>query len=115
MAMSKVSKTVAVDGQTDAVADRPAGGAAVEKAGSASALKKRELIEQVVAETGLKRGDIRPVVEAALSVMGRALGDGKSLNLEPLGKLRVARTNETEGARVMTCKLRQKTLASPAE
>ena len=79
-----------------------------------SPLKKRELIDGVAAETGLKRREVRAVTEAVLSVMGGALAEGRSLNLEPLGKLRVAKSTDNDGSRVLTCKLRRKKPA-PAE
>jgi len=81
----------------------------------AGALKKRELIERVAAETGLKRREVKAVAESVLSVMARALGEGQSLNLEPLGKLRVARSTDNADGRVLTCKLRQKGAALPSE
>ena len=77
--------------------------------------RKRDLIEQVTAETGLKRRDVKAISEAVLAAMGRAVGEGQSLALEPLGKLRVARTNESGASRVLTCKLRQKAAAVPGE
>jgi len=123
MAISKQDKTTgtraaeATAGATPKP-DRPevetVNGAATLEEASVSPLKKRELIDGVAAETGLKRREVRAVTEAVLSVMGGALADGRSLNLEPLGKLRVAKSTDNEGSRVLTCKLRRKTPA-PAE
>ncbi|MDJ1009763.1 MAG: HU family DNA-binding protein [Paracoccaceae bacterium] len=78
-------------------------------------LRKRELIERVTAETGLKWRDVKAIADAVLSVMGQAVGEGQTLALEPLGKLRVARTAENGAARVLTCKLRQKPLVAAGE
>ncbi len=70
-------------------------------------LKKQELIEKVVRASGIKKKDAKPVVEAMLEVMGDALADGREFNLQPLGKLKLNRTKETEGARIIVAKIRQ--------
>ncbi|MEM9710193.1 MAG: HU family DNA-binding protein [Pseudomonadota bacterium] len=84
---------------------------------SAQTLRKRDLIERLTAETGLKRRDVRAVTEALLAALGESVAKGESLSLEPFGKLRVARSAEGTGSRTHTCKLRQKNpaLATAAE
>ncbi len=91
--------------------------AEVPDANPVGTFRKRELIERVTAETGLRRRDVKAVTEALLSAMGDAVREGQTLALEPMGKLRVARSNETGGRRVLTCKLRQKSaaLAEPVD
>ncbi|HCP82400.1 MAG TPA: DNA-binding protein [Octadecabacter sp.] len=69
-------------------------------------IKKPELIERVMAETGMKKKDVKPVVEAMLSVLGRALTKGEDLTVPPLGKLMVKRTKEAANATIVTVKLR---------
>jgi len=70
-------------------------------------LKKPELLDAVVARTNLKKRDVKPAIEAALSMIGDALRDGADVNLPPLGKLRVVKTKALdEGAVVLTLKLR---------
>ncbi|MCW1951854.1 MAG: HU family DNA-binding protein [Octadecabacter sp.] len=69
-------------------------------------LKKPELIERVMAETGMKKKDVKPVVEAMLTVLGRALTKGEDLTVPPLGKLMVKRTKEAANATIVTVKLR---------
>lgn len=69
-------------------------------------IKKPELIERVMAETGMKKKDVRPVVEAMLTVLGRALSDGEELVAPPLGKVMVKRVKELPNARVMNVKIR---------
>lgn len=70
-------------------------------------IKKPELLEAVVARTGLKKRDVKPAVEAALAVLGDALREGAEVNLPPLGKLRVVKTRALDGGAVaMTLKLR---------
>ncbi|MDX8353318.1 HU family DNA-binding protein [Cognatiyoonia sp. IB215182] len=72
-----------------------------------SPLKKPDLLDQVVARTNLKKRDVKPAVEAALSVIADALAHGGEVALPPLGKLRIVKSKElSEGARVLTLKLR---------
>ncbi|SLN11667.1 HU family DNA-binding protein [Pseudooctadecabacter jejudonensis] len=70
-------------------------------------VKKPELIDRIVTETGLKKKDVKPVVEAMLAVMGRALSDGEDMNLQPLGKVMIKNTKELSNATVMNIKIRQ--------
>lgn len=70
-------------------------------------LKKRELIDLVVARSNIKKKDAKPVVEAMLAVLGETIAQGRELNLQPLGKLRINRTVEKGNGRVIICKLRQ--------
>ncbi len=78
-------------------------------------LKKRELIERVVENTGLKRRDVRTIAESVLQIMGDTVREGDSLALEPLGKLRVARVVDGPSNRTLTVKLRQKQVQASAE
>ena len=71
-------------------------------------LKKPELIDRVVALTGLKKRDVKPAVEAALAVLAEDLAAERTVMLPPLGKLRVAKTRALDnGGAVLTVKLRQ--------
>lgn len=70
-------------------------------------LKKKELIGLVVARSGIKKKDAKPVVEAVLAILGETISDGRELNLQPLGKLRINRVQEKPNGRVIICKLRQ--------
>ncbi len=72
-------------------------------------LKKKDLIDQVVVRSGIKKKDAKPVVEAMLAILGETLGSGRDLNLPPMGKLRINRTQEKPGFRVIISKLRQST------
>lgn len=71
------------------------------------AMRKKELIDQVVERSGIKKKDAKPVVEAMLAVLGEAVGEGRELNLQPLGKLRINRSEDRSNGRVIICKLRQ--------
>ena len=70
-------------------------------------MKKKELIDTVVARAGIKKKDAKPVIEAMLAVLGEELGKGRELNLKPLGKVKINRIKQLSNARVIMCKLRQ--------
>lgn len=69
-------------------------------------IKKPELIDRVVAETGMKKKDVKPVVEAMLAVLGRTLVAGEEITAPPLGKLMIRRVKEAPNATILTLKLR---------
>ena len=71
-------------------------------------LRKKELIERVVARSGIKKKDAKPVIEAMLSVLGESLANGEDLNLQPLGKVMVKRVKEHANAKVMVTRIRQR-------
>ncbi|SEI48746.1 DNA-binding protein HU-alpha [Cribrihabitans marinus] len=70
-------------------------------------LKKADLIEAVVARSGIKKKDAKPVVEAMLAVLGETVAEGRELNLQPFGKLRINRTEQKGNGQVVFCRLRQ--------
>ncbi len=72
-------------------------------------LRKKELFELVVERTGMKKKDVKPVVEAMLAVLGEALAEHREMQLQPLGKLKVQRGRELADGRALVLKLRQKT------
>lgn len=71
------------------------------------ALRKEQLLDEVAKRSGAKRKDVKPIVEAALEVMGEAIGEGQELNLKPLGKVKIARTKQVANGRVINLRLRQ--------
>lgn len=71
------------------------------------AMKKKELIDTVTERSGVKRKDVKPVVEAMLAILGQSLADGRELNLQPLGKIKVNRAKEVQGGSVLITKVRQ--------
>jgi len=75
-------------------------------------MRKKELIDLVVERSGIKKKDAKPVVEAMLAVLGETIGGGRELNLQPLGKLRINRSQERSNGRIIICKLRQSTVIS---
>jgi len=74
---------------------------------TAPELKKKELIDTVVARSGIKKRDAKPVVEAMLAVLGETIADGRELNLAPMGKLKITRMKKTTKAHIITTRLRR--------
>lgn len=72
-------------------------------------LRKKELFELVVERSGMKKRDVKPVVEAMLAVLGDALAEQREMDLQPLGKLKVQRGKELSDGHALVLKLRQKT------
>ena len=70
-------------------------------------LRKKELIDLIVARSRTKKKDAKPVIEAALAVLGEALADGRELNLRPLGKLKISRREDKANGTVIVCRVRQ--------
>lgn len=99
---------------TAAGAPEPVVVAAAEPVVSAPELGKRELIEQVVSRSGIKKRDAKPVVEAVLALLGEAVAEGRELNLKPFGKMRVNRSQERSNGKIYVCKLRQPIAAAAA-
>ncbi|MFC4668187.1 HU family DNA-binding protein [Seohaeicola nanhaiensis] len=69
-------------------------------------LKKAALVDQVAERAGLKKTEAKAAVEAVLAVLGESVAAGRALNLPPLGRLRVARTEEKPNGSVSVLKLR---------
>lgn len=94
-----------------AVAPKPAATAVSKPAPAAGgfpdALRKKELVEKVVARAGIKKRDAKPVIEAMLAELGETLAAGRSLVLPPLGRLKVNREKKLANGRVLVVKLRQ--------
>ncbi len=70
-------------------------------------MRKPELIDAVVAKSGMKKKDVKPIVEATLAVLGAALQDTRELNLEPMGKFKVTREKKKPVGKVMNARIRQ--------
>lgn len=75
---------------------------------SADTLKIKELVDRVVATSGVSnRKNVRQVVEATLLELVKALQAGEVTNLPGVGRLRVANQRDDEAALFMTLKLRR--------
>ncbi len=93
--------------QKPAVASKPALASTASTEASPVVMKKKDLIDRVVIQSGLKKKDVKPVVEAMLEVMAKSLADNEEMNIQPFGKLMIKRSKELENAHVMVCKIRQ--------
>ncbi|HBQ36849.1 MAG TPA: DNA-binding protein [Rhodobacteraceae bacterium] len=71
-------------------------------------LRKKELIDRVVARSGIKKKDAKPTIEAMLAVLGEAMAAGEELNLQPMGKVMIKRVMEKPNAKVLVCRIRQR-------
>lgn len=76
-------------------------------------LKRPELLAQVVARSAVKKKFAKPVLEAALALIGEALAEGRDLNLEPMGKVRINRTRQMANGRVTVARIRQTAPRAP--
>ncbi|SEM82030.1 HU family DNA-binding protein [Palleronia pelagia] len=70
-------------------------------------IKKKDLLERVAAQAGVKKPEAKPIVEAMLAVMGQALSDGEQLNLQPFGKVKVQKKKDLPNGQALTLKLRR--------
>lgn len=70
-------------------------------------LKIRDLVQKVADATGGKKKDVKEIVEATLNELGEALSRGEELNLPGLGRTRVAKSAEKDGAALLTLKLKR--------
>lgn len=73
---------------------------------AAPLIKKPELIDRIVAESGLKKKDVKPVVEATLAVLARALVNGEELQVPPLGKVKINQMKDVANAKIIKLKVR---------
>lgn len=70
-------------------------------------MKKKELFDRVVAASGAKKKDVKPIVEATLKVLGDALSNGEELILPPFGKMKINRQREDNNGEMLILKLRR--------
>ncbi len=82
----------------------------------AANFKRNDLLKAVAARSALPKSDLRAVIELVLDEMGTALSSGRDLALPPLGRVKVQRRKDGEGAEVLSLRLRRKSdAAEPAE
>jgi DNA-binding protein HU-alpha len=79
-----------------------------------SEMKKRELVDRVAKHGDLKKKQVKPVVDAMLAVLGEVLGEGRELNLPPMGKMKVNRQKTISGGQIILIKLRTGTAGGAA-
>lgn len=96
--------------ETEAAPSAPELAVVTETPGSeivSTELKKQELIQLVAERADLRNNKVKPVLEAMLEVLGEAIAEGRELNLNPLGKVKINRQKEVGNARVTVAKIRQ--------
>ncbi|MCF3974605.1 HU family DNA-binding protein [Paracoccus sp. EGI L200073] len=74
----------------------------------AQVVQKKDFVDRVVAATGVKRSEARPIIEATLEQLGLALSAGHTLAVPPLGRARVNLEKDMRGGDVITLRLRRK-------
>lgn len=74
----------------------------------AQVVQKRDFVDRVVAATGVKKSEARPIIEATLEQLGAALESGQTLAVPPLGRARVNLEKDQRGGHVITLRLRRK-------
>lgn len=70
-------------------------------------MKLRNLVDQVVETTGIKRKTVKDVIVATLAGLGAALTKGEELNLPPLGKAKISRQRDLPTGEIIVVKLRR--------
>lgn len=71
-------------------------------------LRKQELLAKVVTRSGIPKRNVKPVIEALLSVLGDALEEGRDVNLNPMGKIVIKKSKPVRGGTVLTTRIRLK-------
>lgn len=81
---------------------------------TAPELRKPDLLDAVTTRTGLKRQDVKPVLEAVLEELGLALEQDRDWNLPPFAKLKVKKVKDLSNGRVTMARLRRPRAPDPA-
>ncbi len=71
-------------------------------------VQKKDFVDRVVAATGAKRSEVRPIVDATLEQLGEALSSGCTLAVPPLGRARINLEKDQRGGDVITLRLRRR-------
>lgn len=71
-------------------------------------VQKKDFVDRVVAATGAKKSEARPIIDATLEQLGEALSAGHTLAVPPLGRARVNLEKDLRGGDVITLRLRRK-------
>lgn len=71
-------------------------------------VRRKELVERIVASSGLKPNAVKSVLDAVLEEIGNTLSGGEGLNVQPLGKVSVNRKKLFVDKEIIICKIRRK-------
>lgn len=74
----------------------------------AQVLQKKDFVDRVVAASGARKADARPIIEATLAQLGKALSAGETLAVPPLGRARVNLERDQRGGEIITLRLRRR-------
>lgn len=69
---------------------------------------KKDLIDRVIARSGVKPRYVRPVIDALLLELGDMLEEAETLQLQPLGTLKVQRRKDVDDGEVIITKVKRK-------
>lgn len=75
-------------------------------------VRRKEMVERIVASSGLKPNAVKTVLDSVLIELGGALSAGEGLDLHPFGKITVNRSKVVGNKEILICKLRRKTAQS---
>lgn len=70
-------------------------------------LKKSEFLTRVVERSMRRQSDVRPILEAAMAVLGEALDAGEDIQFPPLGKIKHHKAKHVSGHDVIMVKIRR--------
>jgi nucleoid DNA-binding protein len=106
---TKTSSKTQETSSTDDMADKPKAAVDPSTETNVSAMvRRKEMVERIVAKSGLKPNEVKTMLDAVLSELGDALSAGEALNLHPLGKVTVNQQKKMGGKEILICKIRRK-------
>lgn len=82
---------------------------------SGGQISKRELIDRVMEDGGLKKGEARRAVNAMLNVLVDAFRDGKDIAAAPLGKVKMVRKKKTPNGDLVVLRAKLRDPAADGE
>ncbi|PKP85041.1 MAG: hypothetical protein CVT80_04770 [Alphaproteobacteria bacterium HGW-Alphaproteobacteria-2] len=81
--------------------------------GSRAKLGRNDLLAAVAEQSGVKRTDVRKVLDAAFAQMNAAAATGRDLDLSPFGKLRIVKRKVGKSGETLVCRLKLDDPAAP--
>ncbi len=74
----------------------------------ATEINKRELVERVAVQSGMKKGEARKAVDAVLGAIGKTISEGKGIAAAPLGKMKLVRKKQTPNGELAVLRVKLK-------
>jgi DNA-binding protein HU-alpha len=75
--------------------------------------KKSDFLTAMVERSGLKQRDARAAAEAALSILSERLTAGDTLQIPPLGRIKIVKSKSLDDGAILTAKIRIKSQSAP--